>query len=155
MHRPGPRIMTGEGREGMTSTENLIRRLHAAYPGPDDGVPDAELLRRAATGADPAAFELLVRRHAALVWRVCRAVAGDRHAAEDAFQAAFLALARKATAVRESVPGWLYRVAAHAALRARHRDALRRSAERRHVRETSAEPDPIAADAARVRHEGL
>jgi RNA polymerase sigma factor (sigma-70 family) len=83
-------------------------------------VSDAELLRRCADGADDAAFELLVRRHAGLVWRVCRSVARDHHAAEDAFQAVFLALARRPGAVRDpSAAGWLSRVAYHAALRAR------------------------------------
>src|SRR5579885_2299756 len=100
--------------------EHLIRFLHATYAAPADGVSDAELLGRCAAGTDDAAFELLVRRHAELVWKVCRAVARDHHAAEDAFQATFLALARKAAAVRErSAAGWLARVAYHAALKAR------------------------------------
>ncbi len=98
--------------------EHLIRFLHALYAAPADGVADAELLARVAA-RDDAAFELLVRRHAALVWRTCRAVARDHHAAEDAFQATFLALATKSSSVRGSVAGWLYRVAYHAALKAR------------------------------------
>src|SRR4051794_1405818 len=99
--------------------EPLIRLLHAAYAAPADGVTDAELLARITAGPDDTAFELLVRRHAALVWRVCRSGTRDHHAAEDAFQAAFLALATKARAVRGSVAGWLYRVAYHAALKAK------------------------------------
>lgn len=98
--------------------EHLIRFLHALYAAPSDGVADTELLARVAM-RDDAAFELLVRRHAALVWRTCRAVARDHHAAEDAFQATFLALATKAASVRGSVAAWLYRVAYHAALKAR------------------------------------
>lgn len=98
--------------------EHLIRFLHAVYAAPAEGVGDAELLARVA-GRDDTAFELLVRRHAALVWRTCRAVARDHHAAEDAFQATFLTLATKASSVRGSVAGWLYRVAYHAALKAR------------------------------------
>lgn len=98
--------------------EHLIRFLHALYAAPSDGVADTELLARVAV-RDDAAFELLVRRHAALVWRTCRAVARDHHAAEDAFQATFLALATKASSVRGAVAGWLYRVAYHAALKAR------------------------------------
>lgn len=102
--------------------EHLVRFLRSLYAAPADGVSDAELLRRCAAGKDDAAFELLVRRHAGLVWRVCRSVARDHHAAEDAFQAAFLALARRPGAVRDpSAAGWLSRVAYHAALKARGR----------------------------------
>jgi RNA polymerase sigma factor (sigma-70 family) len=120
--------------------EPLIRYLHAAYAAPADGVSDAELLARCAAGADDAAFELLVRRHAELVWAVCRAVARDHHAAEDAFQAAFLALARRAAAVRgRCAAGWLARVAYHAALKTRGRCAAALSEE-----PPSAAPDPCA-----------
>lgn len=100
-------------------SERLIRRLHAAFAAPADGVSDADLLRRLTAGRDDAAFELLLRRHADLVWRTCRAVCRDHHTAEDAFQATFLALARKARSIRGAVPGWLYRVAYHAVLKAR------------------------------------
>jgi RNA polymerase sigma factor (sigma-70 family) len=88
------------------------------------GLPaDGELLRRYATDRDEAAFELLVRRHAGAVRRVCAAVAGDPHAAEDAAQATFLALARKADSLTETafIAGWLCRVAYRAALKARPR----------------------------------
>jgi DNA-directed RNA polymerase specialized sigma24 family protein len=95
-------------------SERLIRLLRTR---PDPAVGDAELLARWAADRDPAAFELLVRRHAEPVWRTCRAVAGE--GAEDAFQATFLALARRAGAVRGNLPGWLWRVARHASLRAR------------------------------------
>lgn len=97
-------------------------RLNALLS-PPPGIPDAVLLRRYLSG-DGAAFELLVRRHAAAVWRVCRAVAADHHAAEDAFQIAFLTLARKAATVREPVlAGWLCRVAHRAALKTRRHRA--------------------------------
>ena len=96
-------------------------RLNALLA-PPPGVPDAALLRRYIDDRDEAAFELLVRRHAAAVWRVCRAVASDHHAAEDAFQVTFLALARKAATVRTPVlVGWLCRVAHRAALKTRRR----------------------------------
>jgi RNA polymerase sigma factor (sigma-70 family) len=101
-------------------SERLVRLLHAAYAAPDAGASDADLLARVAAGKDDAAFELLVRRHADLVWRVCRQTARDPHAAEDAFQATFLALARRAGVVREPA-GFLHRVAVHAARKAKPR----------------------------------
>jgi RNA polymerase sigma factor (sigma-70 family) len=91
-------------------------------------VPDAELLRRFRTCRDEAAFELLVYRHGPLVWAACRRMLRDHHAAEDAFQATFLALARQAASIRagRSVPAWLHRVAVRAGihLRRRNRRAL-------------------------------
>ena len=93
------------------------------------GTADAELLARFAQSRDETAFELLVWRHAALVQRVCRAVLKDHHAAEDAAQAAFLTLARKAhtLSVRGSVVGWLYRVSRRIAVRMA-KDRARRAA---------------------------
>src|SRR4051794_6896235 len=94
-----------------------LNRLFAATHA---GVPDAELVRRVADTRDEAAFELLVRRHAAAVWKICRGIA-DHHAAEDAFQATFLALLRKAGSLRTNPAGWIARVATRAALKARRR----------------------------------
>jgi RNA polymerase sigma factor (sigma-70 family) len=96
----------------------VLRFLHATAAA---GVSDAELLRRFAATRDEAAFELLVRRHAAAVWATCRRIlSADPHAAEDAFQAAFLALAKRPGAIRTGcVAGWLYRVAVNAALKLR------------------------------------
>ena len=103
-------------------------RLHP--PGPAGGA-DADLLERFQRNGDGAAFELLVWRHGPMVMGVCRHVLRDSHAAEDAFQATFLALARKARSIgrRESVPGWLYTVAIRVALRARERAARRAARE--------------------------
>ena len=75
--------------------------------------PDAELLAAFARDRDADAFAELVRRHGPMVLGVCRRLVGDRHAADDAFQAVFLVLARRAAAVRprSAVGGWLYGVA--------------------------------------------
>ena len=67
------------------------------------------------------AFEAQVRRHGPMVLRVCRDVLGDPHAVQDAFQATFLVLVRKASVIggRELLSNWLYGVAHRTALRAR------------------------------------
>jgi polysaccharide biosynthesis/export protein len=82
---------------------------------------DGELLRRFATASDAAAFETLVQRHGPMVLGVCRRVLHDTHTAEDAFQATFLVLVRKARAIRrpELLGNWLYGVAYRVASRAR------------------------------------
>jgi RNA polymerase sigma factor (sigma-70 family) len=103
----------------------FLRRT--AAPRDSASVTDAELLERFLSRRDEAAFELLVWRHSKTVLGVCRRVLRDEHEAEDAFQAAFIALACRATAIRKhaSVGGWLYRVAYRVALDARARKARR------------------------------
>jgi RNA polymerase sigma factor (sigma-70 family) len=100
-----------------------------AHPDPA-GVPDAELLRRFADTRDEAAFELLVWRYAGLVLGTCRRTLARPTDADDAFQATFLALARKAGAVRAgaALGGWLHTVAVRAALRIRAASARRTEA---------------------------
>ena len=98
-------------------------RLLSATP-VGDHVPDSDLLGRFVRERDSAAFELLVLRHAAAVWTACRRITQTEHDAEDAFQAVFLILARKAGSVRGvCVAGWLHRVAVNTSknLRARCR----------------------------------
>ena len=102
----------------------VIQRLRrAAAPPGAGGLTDADLLRRWVAHRDEAAFEALLWRHAAAVLGVCRRVLHDAHEAEDAAQAAFLALARKARSIgrRQAVAAWVYTVAYRAALRARSR----------------------------------
>ena len=100
-------------------SESVVRFVRRAV-GPDGGGPsDAELLRRFAATRDAGAFELLVWRHSGMVLATARAVLRDRHLAEDASQAAFLALAERAATVRDNPAGWLYRVARRVALKQR------------------------------------
>jgi RNA polymerase sigma factor (sigma-70 family) len=119
----------------MTTTHAgaLLRHLRTFVATENGGGPtDRQLLERFAARREEAAFEALVRRHAPLVLAVCRRVLRHEHDAEDAFQATFLVLARKAREVgrQGSVAGWLHRVAYHAAVRARARTAARRERER-------------------------
>jgi RNA polymerase sigma factor (sigma-70 family) len=82
---------------------------------------DAQLLKRFAAGREEAAFTALVQRHGPMVLNVCRQVLGDVHDAEDAFQATFLILVRKAGGLRqpELLGSWLFGVAHRVAVRAR------------------------------------
>src|SRR5262245_13271848 len=111
------------------SLRAAVARLIRGLP-PADGTADAALLERFVAWRDEAAFELLVYRHGPMVRGVCRRVLRHEQDAEDAFQATFLALARQARSVRGagSLAGWLYRVAFHAALKARAK-AVRRGAD--------------------------
>lgn len=85
---------------------------------------DATLLARYVAGRDAVAFDVLVWRHGGLVRGVCRRYLRDANDIDDATQAAFLALARKARSVRVVGP-WLAQVATHAALRLRRENATR------------------------------
>jgi RNA polymerase sigma factor (sigma-70 family) len=93
------------------------------------GLTDAELVERFATRRDQAAFEALVERHGPMVLSVCRNLVKDPAETEDAFQATFVILVRKAGSIRVdgSLAGWLYRVAYRVALQA-NSDASRRNA---------------------------
>src|SRR5262245_50388720 len=104
------------------------------------GQSDAELLNRFIGQRDHSAFEVLVRRHGPMVWGVCNRLLSDRHDAEDAFQATFLVLVRKASSVmpREMVANWLYGVARQIALRARCTTFKRKSREK----QVAAIPEP-------------
>jgi RNA polymerase sigma factor (sigma-70 family) len=118
-----------------------LRRVIGAPPGPAPS--DAELLERFVRGRDVAAFELLVWRHQRLVFGVCRRVLRDANDAEDAFQATFLALLRRAGSIRhgQALAGWLYQVAYRIAWR------IQAGLRRRGVREQAAgDLDGVAVD---------
>ena len=100
----------------------LSRNLQTIFEdGSISGLSDGELLGRFAASHDEAAFEALVVRHGPMVWGVCRRILRDPNDAEDAFQATFLVLARKASSIahREMVANWLFAVAHKTAVRAR------------------------------------
>jgi RNA polymerase sigma factor (sigma-70 family) len=96
------------------------------------GSTDRQLLDDFVHDQDPVAFQCLVSRYGAAVHQVCRGVLGDLHEAEDAFQATFLVLARKAPVIREPdlLGGWLRGVAYRVAVRARRRAVRRRETEK-------------------------
>ena len=133
--------------------QGIVRHLGLAVAVRNSaGVADAQLLERFVSRRDEAAFELLVWRHGKMVLGTCRRLLRDAHEAEDAFQACFLALARRAGSVgrRGSVGGWLHRVAFRLALGAKARRATRDVREQPLGDQAPAAgtPDP-AAEAAR------
>ena len=107
----------------------LLRYIQSAVParGPAD-VPDQDLLGRFARDRDEAAFAALVGRYGGAVWSVCRRLVDREQDAEDAFQATFLTLARKAASIRggASISAWLHGVARRVAANLR-RDARRQA----------------------------
>jgi RNA polymerase sigma factor (sigma-70 family) len=107
----------------------LYRHLRRLAAGPRaDAFTDHTLIQRFVAAGDEEAFAALVSRHGPMVLRVCRYVLGNVHDAEDAFQATFMVLARKAAGLpcRESVAAWLHEVAYRLALKARTAACRRR-----------------------------
>jgi RNA polymerase sigma factor (sigma-70 family) len=128
----------------LTDPGGVVRRLRPLVaPAGADRRTDQELLRRYAEDADEAAFATLVRRHGPAVWGVCRRALGATPDAEDAFQAAFIVLARRAAALgsHESVGAWLHLVARRLAVRARA--AAARRARREPPPPRPAPPGPV------------
>jgi RNA polymerase sigma factor (sigma-70 family) len=118
----------------------LLRQARPAAP--DEELSDGALLERFLGRRDEAAFASLLERHGPMVLGVCRRVLGDSHDAEDAFQATFLVLARKAASIQKqtSVGSWLYGVAQRISCKARSQAAARRERERRVVSMPGREP---------------
>ena len=118
---------------------SATRQIHALYSvGTCAGLGDGALLERFATlpGEEAElAFAALVARHGPMVWRICRRVLRDEHDAQDAFQATWLVLARKAGSLRDrdSVGNWLFGVAWRVSLDARAASSRRRLHERRYA----------------------
>src|SRR5262245_56581978 len=101
----------------LTGVVQILRR--AGFP--QAGLTDGQLLESYIRSREETAFAALVHRHGPMVWGVCRRVLQSHHDAEDAFQATFLVLARKAASLTqtEKVGNWLYGVAHWTALKAR------------------------------------
>src|SRR5262245_25526635 len=114
----------------MSGVVRLLRRAALLHDG--GGMTDGQLLECFLARQDEAAFEALVRRHGPMVLGVCRRVLRNFHDAEDAFQATFLVLVRKAASLRqrELVGNWLYGAAYRAALETKAANASRRARER-------------------------
>jgi RNA polymerase sigma factor (sigma-70 family) len=120
---------------------------------------DSQLLDQFALQQDETAFEALLHRHGRLVFGVCRRLLGDVHDAEDAFQATFLILARKAGGLsrRELLGNWLYGVAYKVAARAR-KTAIRRRLRERTDADLAEIPNrlpPAESDLAPLLHEEI
>src|SRR5581483_8633256 len=115
-----------------------LRRARSVAEG--DHLSDAQLLQRSAQQRDEAAFEVLVWRHGTMVLNVARRLLKRSDDAEDVFQATFLTLARKASAIRRgtSVGSWLYKVAYRLALRMRQTAARHQRCEQSDFEKVSA-----------------
>ena len=110
----------------------------------EDGLTDAQLLERFIEHRDEAAFAALVSRHESMVMGVCLRVVRNHQDAEDAFQATFLVLVRKAASIasRGLLANWLYGVAYNTALKAKASN-IKRQAKEKQVTEM---PDPAMAE---------
>jgi DNA-directed RNA polymerase specialized sigma24 family protein len=135
-------------KASQTSAARQIHHLLAQ--GMAIGLSDAQLLERFASARDEASFEMLVARHGPMVLGVCLGVLHNSHDTEDAFQATFLVLARKAGSlwVKGSPASWLYPIALWIAVKAKADVARRRRHERQATRAkeredaASAPPEP-------------
>jgi RNA polymerase sigma factor (sigma-70 family) len=110
----------------------VVRQLESLFEGGSAaGLADRQLLERYIASRDEAAFAAIVARHGPMVLGVCRQLLGDAQLAEDAFQATYLVLARKARSIRdpELLGNWLYGVASRTARCARQQLARRRREE--------------------------
>lgn len=119
--------------------DSVLRFLHhMVYAEQVHDLTDADLLRRFVSDREESAFTLLVQRHGPMVLGVCQRVLHNLHAAEDAFQATFVVLARRAASLHGhgSLASWLYGVAWRVARTARLQVATRQ----RHERQVASMP---------------
>ena len=111
-------------RETTAAILDPLRRLITRQNG--SALSDAQLLENFVNRRDEPSFEVLVWRHGAMVLAVCKRVLRDAHEAEDAFQATFLVLAKRAGSIRKagSLAAWLHGVAYRTARRAQDRKSV-------------------------------
>src|SRR2546423_14538286 len=126
------RTTTFQERNDMATDQlrGVLHRLRGAARRADAaGVPAGALLEAYVAHRDEAAFEALVRQHGPMVLNTCRRILSNAHDAEDAFQATFLVLVRKAATIqpRHRVAHWLYGVAWRTARKARALAARRQA----------------------------
>ena len=117
---------------GKAAANPILRVIRQAVEDPAvREASDRDLLQRFSERREATAFHALLRRHGPMVFDVCRGVLGNEANAEDAFQATFLILARKAASIRKaaSVGSWLHSVAYRTALQARAQEATRKKSE--------------------------
>jgi len=131
----------------------ILRQIHTLFTaGTCSGLSDRQLLERFVACRDAvseSAFAVLVQRHGPMVLSVCRRILADPYDAEDAFQATFLVLVRKARSIRVegSVGRWLFGVAMRVAARARANGRRRRGRERSGLDRIEIETDPASSTA--------
>jgi RNA polymerase sigma factor (sigma-70 family) len=121
-------------------------------------LPDQQLLQRFQAHRDQTAFQALLRRHGPMVLDVCRGVLANEADVEDAFQATFLILARKAGSIRKTAAlgSWLHGVASRTALKARAQSSARQKHEARTPVRPAPEPDDLSwREVRQVVHEEL
>src|SRR5690349_21750164 len=120
-------MAAGKSTALLRHINRLVSEQHS------QAVGDRELLRRFTKQGDAAAFSILLERHGPMVLRVCRRLLPGAADAEDAFQATFLVLLRRASALRwrRSVAGWLHEVAFRVARHMRNERFQRRIHEAR------------------------
>jgi DNA-directed RNA polymerase specialized sigma24 family protein len=134
-----------EGRQIMAHTQagTILRHIRSLVDiSSNKELTDAELLDRFVVHREEAAFAALVERHGRLVWGVCKHFLRQEQDSEDAFQATFFVLARRAGSIRKaaSVGSWLYGVAYKVAMKAKQRSRRQKAREGQTRNKSSTQP---------------